>query len=166
MGKLLRKVALVAGVSAVFLAASVLPASASSGNAVRGDFHAFGTGLSAYPDLSGHAQLVRTSDGKTIVAVHVAGLVSGLAYPSHVHAKACGALNADGSAALAGGHYKIDTSIAATVASNEIWPGPITADADGVANGKAKVEHSARADAVSVVIHAPDGVKIGCADLA
>lgn len=165
MGKLLRSAALVAGASVLFLTASVVPASAASGNVVRGDFHAFGAGVSAYQDLSGHAQLVRTSDEKTIVTIHLAGLPQAT-YPSHVHAVACGALNTDGSPALAGGHYKIDTTVTTTVASNEIWPGPITADEDGMANGKAKVAHSARADAVSVVIHAPNGAKIGCADLA
>jgi Cu-Zn family superoxide dismutase len=168
MRSITRSATLVVAMAAVFVAASVGTASAADGRAVRGAFHAFAAGASdpSYQDISGHAQLVRTADGKTIVSVHAEGLLPETTYPSHVHAKACGALNTDGTPAFAGGHYKIDPTVTATVASNEIWPGPFTTDEDGVGNGRTMVEHSARADAVSVVIHAPSGAKIACADLA
>ena len=46
----------------------------------RGTLHPFAAALtdptlSAYRGLSGHAQMVRTADGKTLVSVHAAGLL-------------------------------------------------------------------------------------------
>lgn len=133
----------------------VVPAVAADGAVVRrGDLHAFaaGTGL----DISGRAQMVRTASGRTYVTVHVAGLAPDTAYPSHVHALPCGTADADG-------HYKRDPAGPATP-PNEIWQG-FTTDAGGVGNGRAVADFTAGADAVSVVIHAPSGAKIACADL-
>ena len=45
-----------------------------------------------------------------------------------------------------------------------IWPAFTTNDG-GVGNGKATAAWVARPDARSVVIHAPGGAKIACADL-
>ena len=97
--------------------------------------------------------MIRTADGKTM---HVEGLLPNTAYGSHVHQQAC----ADGDA---DGHYKFDPTGPAAP-PNEIWPG-FTTNAAGVGNGNATVYETAGAAAVSVVVHAPGGAKIACADL-
>jgi hypothetical protein len=120
----------------------------------EGTFHAFATGAAL--DISGHARMVRTADGKTIVSVHVEGLAPDTTYGSHVHKQPC----ADGEA---DGHYRFDPSGPATP-PNEIWPG-FTTNAAGIGNGRAVVQAVAGWAAMSVVIHAPGGAKIACADL-
>jgi hypothetical protein len=120
----------------------------------RGEFAAFAT--SSDSAFTGHATMVRTADGKTIVTVSVRGLAAKTTYGSHVHAFAC----ADN---FAGGHYKHDITGPASP-PNEIWPAFSTNDA-GVGSGKATAPWVARAQARSVVIHAPGGAKIACADL-
>jgi len=127
----------------------------------RGDFVPFAVGADL--PISGHAQMVRTADGKTIVTVHIEGLTPGTTYPVHVHSGDC-ATNATG-----GSHYFFSTAVpgGAGPASNEIWPGPVSANGGGVADGKATVDATAGATAASVVIHRPTAApnKIACADL-
>lgn len=133
----------------------VVPAVGADGAVVsRGELHPFAAG--AGMDIGGHAQMVRTAAGRTYVTVHADGLAPNTTYPSHVHALPCGQADADG-------HYKRDPAGAATP-PNEIWQG-FTTDADGVGNGRAVADFTAGATAVSVVIHAPGGAKIACADL-
>jgi hypothetical protein len=120
----------------------------------RGDIAAFATALGQ--PISGRAQMVRTADGSTIVTVHVEGLLPDTAYASHVHAAACAVGDADG-------HYKFDPAGPA-LPPNEIWPS-FTTNAVGVGNGNATVQATAGAGAVAVVIHAPGGAKIACANL-
>ena len=139
------------GAIGLFLASSVL---ADGAMVTRGEFHPFAAGVGL--DLGGHAQMIRTADGKTIVSVHVEGLSANTTYGSHVHQQAC----ADGAA---DGHYRFDPSGPATP-PNEIWPGFTTNDA-GIGNGNATVDRTAGPTAVSVVVHAPGGAKIACADL-
>ncbi len=138
------------------LLADMLVAGVAADGAVvtRGEVHAFaaGTGM----PISGRAQMVRTADGKTIVSLRVEGLLVNMAYGAHVHKQAC----ADGDA---DGHFRFDPSGPAT-APNEIWPG-FTTNAVGIGNGKAIVDRTAGPTAVAVVIHAPGGAKIACADL-
>jgi hypothetical protein len=146
------QVASIIGTSlALLLAPSVLALGATT---TRGDIHAFATGLGQ--PITGRAQMIRTPDGKTIVTVHVEGLAANTAYGSHVHQLPCGTSDADG-------HYKNDPAGPAAP-PNEIWPGFTTNDA-GVGNGNATVDWTAGATAVSVVVHAPGGAKIACADL-
>lgn len=141
--------------AAALLSAVLAPAALADGAVVtRGDVHAFATG--AGMDITGHARMVRTADGKTIVTVHVTGLAPDTAYGSHVHQQACGVGDADG-------HYKLDPAGPAAP-PNEIWPA-FTSDAAGVGNGRAVVDATAGPTAVAVVIHAPGGAKIACADL-
>ena len=141
---------------ALALAAAFAPAALAGGASVtRGDFDAFATGVGQA--LTGHAQMIRTADGKTIVTVHVEGLAPNTTYGSHVHQQAC----SDG---FAGTHYRFDPAGAAAP-PNEIWPGPITTNADGVGNGNTIAVGRAGSAAVSVVVHAPGGAKIACADL-
>jgi hypothetical protein len=127
---------------------------ASTATVTRGDVHAFAAGAGL--EITGNAQMIRTADGKTIVTVHVEGLAANTAYGSHVHQQACAVGEADG-------HFKFDPAGPATP-PNEIWPA-FTTNAAGKGNGFASVSGTAGPNAVSVVIHAPGGAKIACADL-
>ena len=151
--RVLRGVGLSAAAAVLVLAAAV-PAQADGAAVTRGDLHAFAT--SADSGIGGHASMVRTAAGKTIVIVHVAGLLPNTAYGSHVHLQAC----ANGNA---GGHYRFDPSGAATP-PNEIHLG-FTTNAAGIGLGRTVVDATAGPTAVAVVIHAPGGAKIACADL-
>jgi hypothetical protein len=147
-----RIVALAAGACLVL---AFVPAALAGGAVVtRGDIHAFaaGTGL----PITGRAHMVRTADGKTTVNVHVEGLAANTTYGSHVHQLPCGTSEADG-------HYKNDPAGPAAP-PNEIWPGFTTNEA-GIGNGNATVDWTAGSAAVSVVVHAPGGARIACADL-
>jgi hypothetical protein len=138
--------------------AIVVPTTAGAAEVTRGRFHAFavGTGM----DISGHAVMVRTGDGRTFVSVHVEGLAPNTSYQSHVHAARC-------EIGLADGHYKHDPA-GPVDDENEIWPG-FTTNADGVGNGRARNDWRAGPGAVSVVVHidapAPSNFKIACANL-
>ena len=147
-----RAIALVASASVLLaFAPSVL---AGGGVVARGDIAAFATGIGQ--PITGRAQMVRTADGKTTVTVHVEGLAANTTYGSHVHQLPCSTSDADG-------HYKNDPAGPAAP-PNEIWPG-FTTNASGVGNGNATVDWTAGVTAVSVVVHAPGGAKIACADL-
>ncbi|HEY3209282.1 MAG TPA: hypothetical protein VGL18_05750 [Actinomycetota bacterium] len=146
----------VALLGAALVAALAGPAGSSSGVVVTsGAFHAFAAGEGM--DISGQAQMVRTADGRTIVAIEVRGLNPETTYGSHVHAAACGVGNADG-------HYKFDPA-GPPAPPNEIWPGPFTTNPAGIGNGFTIADGTAGPTAVSVVVHAPGGAKIACADL-
>jgi Cu/Zn superoxide dismutase len=155
MGGPLTRRPVLAGTAVLVLAAALAgPAAGGSAQVTRGDFHAFadGTGL----DISGHAQMVRTADGRTFVSVHVEGLLPGT-YGAHVHKQACGNGNADG-------HYQFSATGGVNDV-NEIWPG-FTTNAAGIGNGRAMNAGTAGTAAVSVVVHAPTtNLKIACADL-
>ena len=136
------------------LLAALAPNALASTEVTRGEFAQF-NGYGA--TITGRAQMVRTADGKTIVSIHVEGLVPGTTYAAHVHAAAC-------AAGLADGHYKFDPAGAAAP-PNEIWPGPFTANDAGIGNADTVADGTAGPTAVAVVIHAPGGTKIACADL-
>ncbi len=133
----------------------------SQAQVTNGELLPFAAGASG--STSGHAQMVRTASGATIVSLHVTGLVPGRAYASHVHAAPCAVGAADG-------HYKHDPAGAATP-PNEIWPGdgPFVAGPSGNANVNTVADFRAGATAVSVVVHdrsLPSAAnKIACADL-
>lgn len=152
----LGRAARIATVAGLGLALVIAPGVLAGGATVtRGEFTAFATGIGL--PISGQAVMVRSADGKTIVSVHVDGLAASTTYGSHVHQLPCGTAEADG-------HYKNDPAGPATP-PNEIWPG-FTTNAAGIGNGNATVAWTAGAAAVSVVVHAPGGAKIACADLA
>lgn len=97
--------------------------------------------------------------GQTLVIVRVSGLVAGATYGSHVHDRACD----DGAA---GGHYRFGHPVrGGALDGSEIWPGPFTANGRGLARGRTIVGATAGPEARSVVVHAPTGHKIACADL-
>jgi hypothetical protein len=148
---------MVATLAVILMAAAV---SAGGAEVTRGDLEPFAAGIGAYEALTGQAQMVRTASGTTFVSVTVRGLEAGQTYGSHVHAQSC----ADGDA---GGHYSFGFPVVggAHASGSEIWPGPFTANPAGNAQGNATVGATAGPGAVSVVIHAPDGGKIACADL-
>ena len=105
----------------------------------------------------GSAQIAR-SNGSTLSILRVEDLEPNTTYQSHVHNLTCD-VNSGGS------HYKIDPSVATREVDNEIWL-PITTDANGNGSNTVRNEgHIARPEAQSIVVHAPDGSRVGCADL-
>ncbi len=143
-----------AAFAALALGAAFAPGALAASQVTRGDIHAFN---GADAGISGRAQMVRTADGKTIVTIHVEGLAATVTYAAHVHAAPC-------ATGLADGHYRFDPTGAASP-PNEIWPGPFTTNDAGIGNADTVAEGTAGPTAVSVVIHAPGGTKIACADL-
>jgi hypothetical protein len=78
-------------------------------------------------------------------------------YHAHVHTLPC--------SLGAGGHYKLDPSLAATVETNEVWA-MLTPRIDLLGSATVAAPTYLRADAMSVVIHDPtDNSKMLCADL-
>ena len=124
-------------------------------------------------DVRGTAQLVRVG-GHTFAQVRVTGLQPGQTYASHLHEGTCG----DPTSA----HYRNDPAGVAGP-PNELWPSSnpddpaagLTADANGVAEGLAVSDWTARPTARAIWIHAPEDpnappgshqhTRIGCADL-
>jgi hypothetical protein len=148
-----RILAMLAGLS---LAATLAPLVLADGATVtRGDVQPFATGIGL--SITGRAQMVRTADGKTVVTIQVEGLSPSTTYGSHVHQQACANGDADG-------HYRFDPSGPAAP-PNEIWLG-FTTNAAGIGFGYTSVDGTAGPTAMSVVVHAPGGAKIACADLA
>lgn len=143
-------------IALVLFLALAFPGLASGGEVTRGDFQTYASGPGLGYDISGHARMTRTADGKTIVSVHAVGLLPNTAYGVHVHNKACNDNNG-------GGHYQ-DVVGGAVDAVNEIWP-LFTTNAAGIGNGYASNNFRARPEAQAVVIHAPGGARIACADL-
>jgi len=149
-----RRAALLGVVGAVALAGPASAAGASA-DVTKGAFHAFAAGVTEGTQIHGDAVMVRT-DTRTVVVIIVMGLAPNTTYGSHVHKQACANGDADG-------HYKFDpTGPADSV--NEIWPG-FTTNPSGIGVGFAQNAGIAGASAMSVVIHAPGGAKIACADL-
>ena len=153
-------------VGTVVVAAGIFVAATTAGSSgpaqvTRGALTPFAAGSGGV--VAGHAQMVRTASGSTIVSLHVEGLTPAGQYASHVHAAPC-AIGA------ANGHYKLDPTGPA-VPPNEIWlaGGPFVANAGGIANGRAVAGYVAGPSAVSVVVHdlslPSTANKIACADL-
>lgn len=136
------------------------PVRAGGSQVTQGSFTPFELGpILGYSTVNGQATMIRTGSGMTIVVVTAGGLEAGLSYGSHVHNRAC-------NDAGAGGHYSFgDTVPGGALDGTEIWPGPFTSNPAGNAAGFTQVGATAGLDAVSVVIHAPGGAKIACADL-
>jgi hypothetical protein len=148
-------------VAAMLLALMAAPLSALVAEVTKGSLESFaaGTGHADYGDVEGKATMIRTASGETIVVVTASGLTPGETYGSHVHKQACD----EGDA---GGHFSFGFGVpGGALDGSEIWPGPFTANAAGQAVGRTVVGATAGPTAVAVVIHAPSGAKIACADL-
>lgn len=115
--------------------------------------------LDGYDSIYGRAHVARMLDGKTTFELHVEGLSPGVAYGVHIHALPC-------EENAGGGHYKIDPAVAETVEENEIWP-TFTTDDGGIGRRTLTVDHAARMDAQSIVIHDTENnnTKMACANL-
>jgi hypothetical protein len=160
MNNLVKKTGTLA-VAAMLVVLMAAPLSAVAAQVTKGSFEPFAAGIgdADYGDVEGRARMIRTASGKTIVEVNASGLVPGETYGSHVHKQACD----DGDA---GGHYSFGFTVrGGALDGSEIWPGPFTANTAGQAVGWTVVGATAGTTAVSVVIHAPGGAKIACADL-
>lgn len=154
MNKSLIASALLAG---ALVGGAAVAGAQDAGHAEHGELVRF---AAAPASLEGHAQLVRTGDGSTLVSVHVQGLEPGATYGAHVHDQPC-------AVGLGGGHYRHPGFEGGPAGyADEIWPGPFTTNAAGVGRGRVVVPVRAGESAVSVVLHAPGGAKIACADLA
>jgi Cu-Zn family superoxide dismutase len=164
------------GIAAAMAAALMVVLMASPVSAVRtkvtaGQFSEFATGADGIDpdyDINGRVVMVRTAAGHTIVVVTVRGLDPNTEYGSHVHKAACNSPD------FGNGHYRfgeagivgaVDVNLSGETRS-EIWPGPVNTNASGHASGWTVVGATAGPEAVSVVIHAPGGARIACADLA
>jgi hypothetical protein len=148
-------------VAAMLVVLMAAPLSALGAQVTKGSLESFaaGTGDANYGDVEGRVTMIRTASGETIVVVTATGLIPGETYGSHVHKQACD--NGD-----AGGHYSFGFAVpGGALDGSEIWPGPFTANAAGQAVGWTVVGATAGATAMAVVIHAPGGAKIACADL-
>jgi hypothetical protein len=101
--------------------------------------------------------MIRKRNGTTEVRVRLHGLNRSTTYPAHVHNLPC--------RLGGGGHYKFNESVSGAVESNEIWV-PIQTQRRGAGRGFARVPHTARAEAASIVVHDPaDGARLACIDL-
>jgi hypothetical protein len=160
MNSLVKKTGILA-VAAVLVLLMAAPLSARGAEVTSGSLEPFaaGTDHAHYGDIEGKASMIRTASGKTILVVTASGLIPGETYGSHVHKQACH----DGDA---GAHYSFGFAVpGGFLDGSEIWPGPFTANAAGHAVGWTVVGATAGPTALAVVIHAPGGAKIACADL-
>lgn len=107
--------------------------------------------------ITGSATMSRTLAGITQVTLSAAGLAPDSEYSVHVHNLPCSVQ--DG-----GGHYKFDASIADPVETNEIWL-KLSTDGSGSATDDVWVDHLARSEAQSLVIHDADKNRLACFDL-
>jgi len=145
--------AAILGVASFVLVAA--PVSAGTTPVTHGQFHEFAAGVTQGLHINGSALMIR-SNNRTFVVVVVTGLAPNTTYGSHVHKQACAVGDADG-------HYQFVPGGPAD-SVNEIWPG-FTTNASGVGIGLAHNAGIAGPTAVAVVVHAPGGAKIACADL-
>ena len=142
-----------------FVSAGTSAVAAAPATVARGDFVLLSTG--AGTTVAGRAQVVRGHD-RTLLTVHLTGLVKGATYGVHLH---------DGPCAAALGHYQHTGG--GTVQPKELWASSdpqnalagVTANAAGNGQGRGDVPWRAAGTARSVVVHNAAGTKLACADL-
>lgn len=125
--------------------------------ATAGDAQTMASGTSAGLTITGSATMSRTLAGITQVTLNANGLAADTDYMAHVHNLPCSVQ--DG-----GSHYKFDTAVADPVETNEIWL-TLSTDASGAATDNVWVNHLARGEAQSIVIHDADKNRLACYDL-
>lgn len=129
----------------------------SSHNLVTsGEFRPLDGAPAQFQAVTGTARMVRTIQGTTEVEVLMRGLPTAAAsYPTHVHDRTCD----EGG----GNHFRFDAAGLSTP-PNEIHP-TVEGDDVGVGLGADTAFAVAGPAARSVVLHAPSGEKVACADL-
>jgi hypothetical protein len=127
------------------------------GIATAGDAQTMPSGSSAGLTITGSATMSRTLAGITQVNLSASGLAADTDYSAHVHNLPCSVQ--DG-----GGHYKFDSAVADPVETNEIWL-KLSTDGSGAGTDTVWVDHLARSEAQSIVIHDADKNRLACYDL-
>lgn len=134
-----------------------------------GLFNNLPAGATITPTLKGNAVISRVAgDNWTVVRLSVNGLLPNTTYGSHVHSLPCNTPGTVGGTDFAGPHYKQNAAVTEVTASaaNEIWTS-LTTNATGHGEMRVAVNHVARPDAASIVIH--DSVtpttRLACVDL-
>lgn len=172
MGTKLTRLATAGLVGATVLGGTVLGGSLLADAAGPEDFNGRFTETSAGAErgynIHGSAHMT-VHPNKTAVSVTIYGLDSGTTYGSHLHNESC----ADGG----GGHYQ-DVEGGLTTPPNELWLSstndpfagitPIKqnkVDADGSSRWAARTDSETMTNALSIIVHAPNGARIACADL-
>lgn len=161
---LIRTAAIPAATAALLAALPAAPALASAHRTrAEGPLTAYSTSVPA--GAAARVQSVATASGKTVVTLHVRGLVPHTAYGAHAHVNSCGTTGA-----AAGPHYQDNVAPAGQAADiayanpdNEIWL-DLTTDEAGNGAAQTVVDWQFRPNgANSVVLHAqptatgPDG---------
>jgi hypothetical protein len=120
--------------------------------AFQSSFEVLAGAPAADANIAGTADVTVTAT-ETRMTLAVTGLDAAATYIAHVHELPC-AVN------QAGGHYKIDPTIAEELEANEIWPS-LTEPAEQV------FAHALRYDGQSIVIHRvePNTPAVACVDL-
>jgi hypothetical protein len=127
----------------------------------KGTFNGFAQSEDQDETIDGSVELAASEDG-TELSYEISGFAEDdTEYMAHVHALPCVVTDA-------GGHYKLDPTVADTVEANELWL-DLGSTEDGEAADSIASEHRVRLDAQSVVIHrAVDDdtvLKVACAPL-
>lgn len=160
-----RLAGLTLAVGAVVLVTST--AGAADHESLHGTFTTTSTGATAGYDIHGSAKLTVVADSTT-ADVNIAGLDPALHYGSHLH---------DGTCASGGGNHYRNAPAGAATPPNELWlstsdnpVGGIDSNPGGVAHASGSAPWTARltseqTNARSIVVHAPGGARIACADL-
>lgn len=105
--------------------------------------------------VEGRMMMVRSPNAGTQVYLQANGFPTTATFMSHVHDQPC--------AIGGGGHYKVDSTNTAAVASNELWPNLTVNATDGTILGSiSNDKHMARPEAQSVVFHSADSTRVAC----
>lgn len=108
-------------------------------------------------NIFGWAQMIRNNNETTTVQIKLEGLAANTTYPVYVNTAPC----EEGG----GGHYKIRINETGCYRENEIRPF-LKTNSTGIGEGEITVNHWARPDAQSIVVHDPvNGNKLACADI-
>jgi hypothetical protein len=145
------------------------PVAGADHQSLHGIFRETAIGADLGYNISGSAKL-RVETNATTADVNVAGLDPATTYGSHLHNGTC--------ATGGGGHYQHSPG-GLTTPPNELWLsstadplGSLVPNNGGVAHGHGAATWAARLDSAapitnarSIIVHAPGGARIACADL-
>jgi hypothetical protein len=120
----------------------------------------FMAGTTKFPMATAKGSMTRTFPTTTEATVEVTNLGKNMMYGIHVHEFSCATQSG-------GGHYKRDPSMMMAAESNEIWLNLMT-DGNGAGMKTTTImDHLARAEAASIVVHDNDmnNTRLACIDL-